>query len=335
MTIKQHDTASMSLFNQQPIASQQRHADTAFPLVLVPSYQMANVDEVAQQREALMAQLAIHGAIVFRGCDIADDQRFDRFVTAFGLENFPHDGSLSNAVRRNRTPRIFTANEAPCDVEIFLHHEMAQTPLFPRYLFFCCEQAAAVGGATPLCRSDVLLQRLQARLPRFIERCRQKGACYALVMPGVADQASGQGRSWRETLGVESKEAAEARLASLHYQWQWLPEECLAVTTPALPLVRHTSAGQEVFFNQLIAAFCGWQDQRNEQSRSVTYGDGSTIDEEDLKAATDIAYELSFDLNWQTGDVALIDNDRVMHGRRPFHGSRSVLASLCANPASP
>ena len=335
MTIKQHDTASMPLFNQQPIASQQRHADTAFPLVLAPSHQMANVDEVAQQREALMAQLAIHGAIVFRGCDITDDQLFDRFVTAFGLENFPHDGSLSNAVRRNRTPRIFTANEAPCDVEIFLHHEMAQTPLFPRYLFFCCEQAAEVGGATPLCRSDVLLQRLQVRLPRFIEQCRQKGACYSLVMPGVADQASGQGRSWRETLGVESKEAAEARLASLHYQWQWLPEECLAVTTPALPLVRHTSAGQEVFFNQLIAAFCGWQDQRNEQSRSVTYGDGSTIDEEDLKAATDIAYELSFDLNWQTGDVALIDNDRVMHGRRPFHGSRSVLASLCANPANP
>ena len=301
----------------------------------MPSHQMANFDEVAQQREALMAELAIHGAIVFRGCGITDDQRFDRFVTAFGLENFPYGESLSNAVRRNRTPRIFTANEAPCDVEIFLHHEMAQTPLFPRYLFFCCEQVAAVGGATPLCRSDVLLQRLQARLPRFIERCRQKGARYSLIMPGVADQASGQGRSWRDTLGVESKEAAEARLASLDYQWRWLPEECLAVTTPALPLIRQTSAGQEVFFNQLIAAFCGWRDQRNEQSRSVTYGDGSTIDEEDLKAATDIAYDLSFDLNWQTGDVALIDNDRVMHGRRPFQGRRSVLASLCANPVSP
>ena len=123
-----------------------------------------------------MALLALHGAIVFRGCDISGDQRFDRFVTAFGLENFPYDESLSNAVRRNRTPRIFTANEAPCDVEIFLHHEMAQTPLFPRYLFFCCEQAAEVGGATPLCRSDVLLQRLQVSMPHFIDQCREKGA---------------------------------------------------------------------------------------------------------------------------------------------------------------
>ena len=107
----------MSLFNQQSIALQQRHADTAFPLVLMSSHQMANFDEVAQQREALMDQLAIHGAIVFRGCGITDDQSFDRFVMAFGLENFPYDESLSNAVRRNRTPRIFTANEAPCAVE--------------------------------------------------------------------------------------------------------------------------------------------------------------------------------------------------------------------------
>ena len=36
-----------------------------------------------------------------------------------------------------------------------LHHEMAQTPLYPSRLFFFCEQPAAEGGATPICRSDV------------------------------------------------------------------------------------------------------------------------------------------------------------------------------------
>jgi alpha-ketoglutarate-dependent taurine dioxygenase len=40
--------------------------------------------------------------------------------------------------------------------------------------------------------------------------------------------------------------------------------------------------------------------------------------------------KLSFDLPWQTGDVALVDNFLVMHGRRPFSGSRRVLASLVA-----
>ena len=35
-----------------------------------------------------------------------------------------------------------------------------------------------------------------------------------------------------------------------------------------------------------------------------------------------------------TGAVALIDNYQVMHGRRPFSGRRSVLASLCLDWAS-
>ena len=51
-------------------------------------------------------------------------------------------------------------------------------------------------------------------------------------------------------------------------------------------------------------------------------------------AAVEIAYDLVFDLPWESGDVALIDNYRVMHGRRPFSGQRSVLASLCLDSAS-
>ena len=114
-------------FESQAITGQQRHGDAPFPLVLVAEGPMMQQDLRAQSA-ALMEQLATHGAILFRGCGVADAQGFDDFVAGFGLPNFAYDESLSNAVRHNRTPRVFTANEAPQDVEIFLHHEMAQTP---------------------------------------------------------------------------------------------------------------------------------------------------------------------------------------------------------------
>ena len=320
-------------FESQAVTGQQRHGDAPFPLVLVAEGPMTQQDLRAQSA-ALMEQLATHGAILFRGCGVADAQAFDDFVAGFGLPNFAYDESLSNAVRRNRTPRVFTANEAPQDVEIFLHHEMAQTPYFPSHLFFFCERAAAASGATPLCRSDVLLEKLTLQLPEFVARCRAHGARYSLTMPAEADAHSGQGRSWRHTLNVDTKEAAEARLAALEYDWQWLPDDAIRTTTPALSLIRHTPSGNEVFFNQLIAAFCGWQDQRNEGTRSVTYGDGLAFDDADMQSAVEIAYDLVFDLPWESGDVALIDNYQVMHGRRPFSGQRSVLASLCLDPAA-
>lgn len=319
----------MSVFEIQPVVGQQSHHGAAFPLLLTPAQAGNSLADLVGQPLELTDLLSRHGALVFRDWSVGCDSEFDQFVTAFGFDNFAYRESLSNAVRRNRTPRVFTANEAPAEIEIFLHHEMAQTPRFPSHLFFFCEKASADGGATPLCRSDVLLENLQKRLPEFVKRCRQRGGRYTLTMPGSADQSSGQGRSWRETLNVSSPDQAEHRLASLGYQWLWLSEDCLRVTTPTLPLVRKTPNGEEVFFNQLIAAFCGWQDQRNNRTRSVTYGDGTDFDESDLQAAVETAYDSVYDHEWQAGDVALLDNYRVMHGRRPFTGQRSVLASLC------
>ena len=61
----------------------------------------------------------------------------------------------------------------------------------------------------------------------------------------------------------------------------------------------------------------------------MTYGDGSAFDDADVQSAVEIAYDLVFDLPWESGDVALIDNYQVMHGRRPFSGTVSGRKWLC------
>ena len=99
----------MMRFESQAVTGQQRHDDTAFPLVLVAEGAVSQQDLHAQSA-ALMEQLATHGAILFRGCGVTDAQAFDDFVSGVGLPNFAYDESLSNAVRHNRTPRVFTAN---------------------------------------------------------------------------------------------------------------------------------------------------------------------------------------------------------------------------------
>jgi len=227
--------------------------------------------------------------------------------------------------------REFTANEAPASVSIFLHHEMAQTPIYPSKLFFYCEQAAHSGGATPLCRSDILLQELTKQAPEFVAACLKLGVRYSNVMPNIDDLESGQGRSWRSTLSTDDKSAAEDKLRKLGYQWEWLEQDSLRVTTAVLPAVRETDNGRQVFFNQLIAAFRGWKDTRNATEKSIRFGDDSAISTQAMAKAIHIGDELSFDIPWQSGDVALVDNFLVMHGRRPFEGQRRVLASLIAD----
>ncbi len=146
---------------------------------------------------------------------MTNPEDFDAVVSAFNFPNFSYADSLSNAYRINYTPRVFSANEAPSDITIFLHHEMAQTPIYPSKLFFFCQTAADEGGATPICRSDVLWKRLCEQCPDFAEACRVRGLKYSNVMPAETDESSGMGRSWQSTFSVDTREAAEARLAKL------------------------------------------------------------------------------------------------------------------------
>lgn len=315
------------------ITGQQTHAGGLFPLVYECRDAAVDLDSSCAWLRARTDQLSDeacrHGAVLFRGFPLHTAVDFDCFVTAFGLPAFTYEDSLSYAVRLNRTPRVFTANEAPPSVEIFFHHEMAQTPYYPTKLFFFCEQPAETGGATPLCRSDVLWQRLVAECPRFVHDVEAKGLRYSNVMAGETDLASGLGRSWQSFLKTPAADVAEQRLHELGYQWQWLADGSLKVRTPILRGVHELPDGRRSFFNQLIAAYCGWKDARNlDPSKSITLGDGSELDHDAVAVAIRLSDELALDLPWQAGDVVLLDNYVTMHGRRPYTGTRKILAAM-------
>ena len=316
------------------VEGQQNYDERVFPLILecqTPDATLETVTEwIASQSGELDKKASEHGSILFRNFPLKTDQDFDAFIQAFGFPNFKYEESLSNAVRVNRTERVFTANEAPPEVTIFLHHEMAQTPIYPSKLFFFCEKAAEEGGATPLCRSDILMEMLQEKCPQFARDCEEKGLLYSNVMPSANDPNSGMGRSWQSTFAVETRAEAEQRMTDLNYTWEWL-EDGLRATTPRLQGVRDLGDGRKSFYNQLIAAFKGWKDERNDPSKSITFGDGSPLDPDDANMAADLAEEITFDVPWQAGDVALVDNYVTMHGRRTFSGTRKVLASLVAS----
>ena len=254
------------------VPDQHEYRGQPFPLALEVNA-VSLEDACAWAREhadELDAQAAAHGAVLLRGMPLATPEDFDAVVTAFGFPVFSYADSLSNAYRINYTPRVFSANEAPSEVTIFLHHEMAQTPSPPSKLFFFCQTAPTEGGATPICRSDILWEHLAEQRPAFAADCKNKGLKYSNVMPAEADKESGMGRSWQSTFSAETREAAEAQMTTLGYTWQWQPNGDLRATTPVLPAVCDLGDGRHSFFNQLIAAFNGWKDTRNDPAQLAT-----------------------------------------------------------------
>lgn len=318
------------------VAGQQQYGDTVFPQVLVNDGECRTIDElcawVADNRESLESQVLAHGVLLMRGFAIESADDFDRVSRAFGYPNFTYEESLSNAVRINHTERVFTANEAPPDLEINLHNEMAQTPRYPERILFFCQSAAQQGGATPVCRCDRLLDAIAVAEPDLADQFEKLGVRYTTYMPDADNAQSGQGRSWRSTLGVSSVNQAEEKLASLRYDWEWLEDGRLRATTRALPAVLTLDDGRKVFFNQIVAAYLGWEGVRENPSLALTFGDGTDIPRAGLETVARLAEELSFDVPWQDGDLAIVNNYLAMHGRRPYGGDRkrTVLVVLGA-----
>lgn len=62
--------------------------------------------------------------------------------------------------------------------------------------------------------------------------------------------------------------------------------------------------------------------------RQTFYGDGSQIAIEDLEHLRAALRESSISFPWRAGDVMLIDNMRMAHGRRPYKGTRKVIVAL-------
>jgi alpha-ketoglutarate-dependent taurine dioxygenase len=102
---------------------------------------------------------------------------------------------------------------------------------------------------------------------------------------------------------------------------------------------RHPSSGEPTFFNQVLlhhpaalpaevrAAMNELYDA-DSFPRNVSYGDGSPIPDEVITYLLSEYDKRAIRFPWLPGDMILLDNMLVSHGRAPFTGSRKILVAM-------
>jgi len=283
----------------------------------------------AQDFRALAAK---HGAVLLRGFDVNGPEDFAAISRSLNCGDYSYIGGA--APRTEIVPGlVFTSNESPPEEPIPFHHEMAQAPNPPNYILFYCEIESPQGGATPIIPSAEVANFFTARFPEFSTRVAEQGVRYIRVMPEVTDPTSAQGRSWKETYDVKTREEAEKVMGSQGTTCEWQANgDCRTITTVLPGLRADDRTGQQTFFNSVVAAYIGWNDSRNVGKRAVVLGDGSPIDEEAVESVAEFMRERRVAFKWKKGDVLIIDNFLAMHSRETFVRPRRVLTSLRGKP---
>ncbi|KAL3440269.1 hypothetical protein BJX65DRAFT_314968 [Aspergillus insuetus] len=284
------------------------------------------------------------GAILIRGLPIKTSHDYSAVAHALGFQAHTEVGRPP--LRTVLAPNVKTANEGPPELPIWPHNEYGWSTINPAWLTFCALKVPERGGATPITSSIYIAHRLEQVAPRFLKELRRLGAMYTYRYT-TETLVSNTGNSIRGAYGEHVtddddeetfKQKVEAEVKRHSERFEWHEDGNLSVTH-VVPAIRiHTSTGLAVFFGNITSA---WGRSRHHGATRAPFrgddgsyhpppqfGDGSPMDVNDLDTLLDIAEEGAFNVEWEEGDLVILDNYAVQHSRQPWVGERQVLAAL-------
>jgi hypothetical protein len=272
------------------------------------------------------------GALLCRGFGVDREDLLDELVRSLPGRRMDYvDG---NSPRRKLGAGIYTSTEYPAEFFISMHNELSYSARWPARLVFCCVTPAAAGGETPLADSRRILAQLD---PAIVEQFRARGVEYVRNLHG----GRGMGPSWQTTFETADRAAVEGFCREGGVSCRWLDDGALRLSHVRPAVAAHPRTGEAVWFNQadqfhpsthpkpvfdaMMALYKGREDRLPQQSR---FGDGAPIPLATLESVrATIAGQIRC-FPWQAGDVLVVDNMLVCHGRMPFRGPRKILVSM-------
>ncbi|WP_029866714.1 TauD/TfdA family dioxygenase [Pseudomonas kilonensis] len=287
----------------------------------------------AQIQQAVETELPRAGGILFRGFAFKGEADFEEFARSFGHELLTYDYASTPRTKLNN--RVYTSTEYPAHQVIPLHNEQSYSLNWPMKIWFHCMQASQVGGETPIADSRLVYQQLD---PAIRQRFAEKRLMY------VRNYGNGLDLPWQQAFSTEDRSQVERFCRASNIAFQWTDDGELSTRQVCQAVAQHPVTGEWVWFNQAhlfhisnlaasvretLISIVGEQGV----PRNVFYGDGSPIELEALEHIREVLQRCQVSFPWQAGDVLMLDNMLVAHGRSTFQGSRKVVVAM-AEPAS-
>jgi alpha-ketoglutarate-dependent taurine dioxygenase len=300
------------------------------PMIVRPRADGIRVEDwIPQNRDFLEQNLLRTGAILFRGFGVDTLPRFDSVVQIL----CPNLMSYTEGATPRKTlkDKLYTSTEFPAEYSIALHNELSYVTTWPMRVFFSCVTAPAWRGETPIADVRKVYQRISAAT-----RARFEEHGWMLIR----NYGDGFSLPWQKVFHTEDRAEVEAYCARNRIQVEWKDGDRLR-TRQVRPATRvHPVTGEPVWFNHV--AF--WhisslepRDLRDEFLRQMAadempyntfYGDGSPIEPEVADELRQAYAEELRSFPWQVGDLIMVDNMLVAHGRSPYRGERRILAAM-------
>jgi alpha-ketoglutarate-dependent taurine dioxygenase len=329
VTRKNVNMGTEALVNMRPLVDGQ-----ALPYLVEAAVDGINLPEwIAGNQAPANNLLWQHKALLFRGFNIRSPEVFEEFVLAAsnsGLLEYV-DRTTPRHSEGGKSDRVYISTIYPSEQTIRQHNEGTYWTTWARKIFFCCLTAPDVGGATPLTDTAKVFADIDPAVrQRFIDKDWML----------VRNFNDGFGLPWQEVFQTESRDEVENYCDSHAIRYQWKDGDRLR-TYSVRPAVYNlpNNSDEKVWFNH--AAFYHYTSldpavrealmseySQEQLPYNTFYGDGSHISPEDAEHIREAYERHKVSFPWQPGDVLMLDNMSIAHGRQPYQGDRKVIVGL-------
>ncbi|MRU14753.1 TauD/TfdA family dioxygenase [Roseovarius sp. A21] len=255
-------------------------------------------------------------------CDIAIQGRIRRDLDKDGwtlLRGFRPDmagfsaltTALCNKITFDPAREYGDANTQKVDAgtgPIGLHTENGNTPVCPDIVAFFSPVAAFEGSQTTVCDGRAVFEAMddetKARWqqPMVVERYLPE----ELWKRYLANEHPAISRPEE----VTEQHVEEFRAAIPNQEFDMLEDGGINYRLTVSPVRGSALSGGQGFANAVLGPSHNYAPPR------YRFAEGEEIEQDEIEALRDLAETCTHEINWQDGDIAVLDNTRVMHGRR-------------------
>jgi alpha-ketoglutarate-dependent taurine dioxygenase len=312
---------------------------------------------IAANRKEVERDLTIYGAVLLRGFATESEKDFEDAVLAFD-KNLGTE-YLGTSPRNGVTKYVHTASELPPAYPIMQHAEMSFLDNPPRRLFFYAKTAPAKDGETPLTDLRAVHRDINDELRK---KFRERGVEYVRRYdgPGASRFSFWKTKRWDEMFATNDKKQVQDKAQAQRFELSWLKDNGLKISNRQNAFRKHPTAGTLAWHNhsqtfhidsaaieyghilrrqkspralgvylvlQVLTLIKKLFRSSSEQDVNALFGDGQPIKRSEIRNVVNAFWKNLSVFAWQTGDILLIDNFSVSHGRLPYKGPREILVA--------
>lgn len=251
------------------------------------------------------------GALLFRGFDL-DKSAFVDYTEKMSPDFIDYSGGsyARDAIDGDNTVLSVTGKRQFFAVP--LHGEMFYTKYKPTILWFYCVSPPVKDGETTVCDGVELWNQLssstrQMFLDQDIKYIRHyEDGVWQGIYNSSDPEFVAKVCKERNTKFTHHK---EDNSISTEYQ-------CSAITTPLY-------TEKNAFVNNILPVIM--QEKNGHTHSLVRFADDSKIPDEAIAEIKEVSDKLTIAIEWQAGDLVMVDNTRLMHGRFAFNDTQRDL----------